>query len=51
MTPSAGVHRVFGPRTQTRGLNIEWSYVEPGVGVDDPCGSLQLRIFSDSLVP
>ena len=34
------MHRVFGQHSQTKDSNVGWSCVEPGVGLDDPCGSL-----------
>ena len=34
---SAGVQGVFGERSQMWGLNLEWSFVEPGAGFDR-CG-------------
>jgi len=34
---SAGVLGVFGERSQMWGLNLEWSFVEPGAGFDR-CG-------------
>ena len=36
----AGVQEAFGQLAQALGLIFGWSYVEPGVGCDDPCGSL-----------
>ena len=37
---AAGVQEVFGQRSQVWGFNFERSCVEPGVGLDDPCGPL-----------
>lgn len=40
---SAGAQGVFGQSSQTLGLNIGWSCVEPRVGLNDLCGSLSPR--------
>jgi len=40
--PSAGVEEVFGHRSQTEGLDLEWCCVEPRVGLSDPCRSLPI---------
>lgn len=31
---------MFGQRSQTHSLIFGWFFVEPGVGLSDPCGSL-----------
>jgi len=36
----SGVKKTFGQCSQTQGLSFEWSPVDPGVGLGDPCGSL-----------
>mgnify|MGYP001859384664 FL=1 len=49
---AAGVPEAFGQCSQTQGLNFGWSCVEPGVGLDDPCGSIPtwFYYFSGSYV-
>ena len=37
---AAGVQGAFEQCPQTLGLNVGWSCIEPGVGFNDPCGSL-----------
>ena len=39
-TEPAGAQEVFGQHSQTHGLFFWGSCMEPGVGLDDPCGSL-----------
>lgn len=42
---SARIQEVFGQQSPESGLSFGWSYVEPCVGLNDPQGSLQVRIF------
>lgn len=43
MALNAGVKGVSGQRSQRYGLIFGWSSVEPGVVLDDPCGSLSTQ--------
>jgi len=36
----AGVQEAFGQWSETLSLNFGWSSVEPGAGINGPCGSL-----------
>ena len=36
------VQEAFGQCSQTSGWNLGWSSVEPGVGLNDPSGSLSI---------
>lgn len=38
-TEPVGVEEAFGQRTQTHGLIFGCSWVDPGVGINDPCHS------------
>lgn len=37
---AGGVQEVFGQHPQKCGLDFEWPCVDPGVGLQDSCGSL-----------
>ena len=41
---------VSGQRSQMYSLMFGWSSVEPGVGLDDPSGPFQPRLFCDSMI-
>ena len=38
-----GDQGAFGQRSQTLGLDFGWCCVEPGAGLNDPCGHLLSR--------
>ena len=42
-TGPVGIHEVFGQCSQTYGLIFGCCFVEPGVGLSDPYGSLPTR--------